>query len=209
MKKAKVFDTTLEDYLTQVGGTDLLSRADALGATADGGALIIPFYGTPLRVSEKGVFNASGERANFAVSVVLCRYVLQCPETTPASGEWVTYREFRDAAPLTGYFTTNTNKIIETTFAGNLSPLESACQSAGGRFVDVPSFDLAATFDFLPRIAVYFRFNDRDDEFSAQSSMLFRQSAEKYLDMECLAIGGTFLTGLLINAVPGSSGSNR
>ncbi len=70
MKKAKVFDTTLEDYLTQVGGIDLLSRADALGATVDDGALIIPFYGTPLRVSEEGVFNASGERANFAVSVV-------------------------------------------------------------------------------------------------------------------------------------------
>jgi len=209
MKKAKVFDTTLEDYLTQVGGIDLLSRADALGATVDDGALIIPFYGTPLRVSEEGVFNASGERANFAVSVVVCRYVLQCPGTTPAVGEWVTYREFKDAAPLTGYFTTNTNKIIETTFACDLSVLETACQSAGGRFVDASSFDLAATFDFLPRIAVYFRFNDRDDEFPAQSSILFRQSAEKYLDMECLAIGGTFLTGLLINAVTGNSGSNR
>lgn len=199
MEKAKIFDTTLEDYLAQVGGTDLLSRADALGAVADHGALIIPFYGTPHRISKEGVFNASGERANFAVSVVLCRYILHCPETTPAVGEWVTYRDFKDAAPLTGYFTANTNKIIETTFSGKLSALEARCQNAKGCFVDTPSFDLAVTFEFLPRIPVFFRFNDRDDEFPAQSSILFRQSAENYLDMECLSIGGTFLAGLLVN----------
>ena len=89
--------------------------------------------------------------------------MLQCPEAAPAVGEWVTYREFKDAAPLTGYFTTNTNKIVETTFSGKLAALEAACQKAGGRFVDTPSFDLAVTFEFLPRIPVYFRFNDQDD----------------------------------------------
>jgi hypothetical protein len=135
------------------------------------------------------------------VSVVLCCYVLQCPETPPAPGDWVTYREFKDAGPLTGYYTANTNKIIETTFAGDLAALTVACRRAGGRFVEAASFDVAVIFDLLPRIPVYFRFNDRDEEFPAQSSILFRRSAESYLDMECLAIGGTFLTGLLINQV--------
>jgi hypothetical protein len=31
-----------------------------------------------------------------------------------------------------------------------------------------------------------------------RASFLFRQSAEKHIDMECLAIGGTYLTGCLI-----------
>jgi dienelactone hydrolase len=53
-------------------------------------------------------------------------------------------------------------------------------------------------FEMLPRVPVFFRFNDRDDLFPAQTSILFRQSAEKHIDMECLAIGGTYLTGLLI-----------
>jgi hypothetical protein len=199
MRKAKIFDKTREDYLAQIGGIDLLSRADVLGATSDDGTLIIPIYGMPHRISKEGVFNSSGEKANFAVSVVLCCYILQCPEAAPALGDWVTYREFRDSAPLTSYFASNTNKIIETTFAGQLSKLENACKNIGGRIVGTPSFDFAATFDFLPRISVYFRFNDRDEEFPAQSSILFRRSAEDYLDMECLAIGGTYLTGLLIN----------
>jgi hypothetical protein len=203
MKKAAIFETTLEDYLTQIGDIDLVSRAETLGATPREGALILPLYGIPHRVSKEGVFDAGGKKANFTVSVVLCRYILQCPATVPTPGGWVTYREFRDAAPLTGYFTTNTNKVIETTYAGKLAALEDACRRIGGCLVEEPSFDLAVAFDLLPRIPVYFRFNDRDDEFPAQSSVLFRQSAEHYLDMECLAIGGTLLTGLLINKSTG------
>ena len=198
MKRAAVFETTLVDYLTQIGDIDLLSRSETLGATAREGALILPLYGTPYRVSKEGVFDAAGQKANFAVSVVLCRYILQCPATVPEPGGWVTYRDFKDAAPLTDYFTTNTNKVIETTFAGKLAALDDVCRRIGGRLVEEPSFELAVAFDLLPRIPVYFRFNDRDDEFSAQSSVLFRQSAEYYLDMECLAVGGTLLAGLLI-----------
>jgi hypothetical protein len=208
MNKPTVFETTLKNYLAQISDMDLRPRTEVLGASFDDGALILPFYGIPHRVSKNGVVvDGSGEKANFAVSVVLCCHVLQCPETVPDPGEWVTYREFKDAAPLTGYFTSNTHKIIETTFVGELAALEAACRRAGGRLLEEPSFDLAAVFEMLPRIPVYFRFNDRDDEFPAQSSLLFRQSAEAYLDMECLAIGGTYLTGLLINPASENEGS--
>lgn len=209
MDKAKIFETTLKDYLAQISRIDMSLRADALGASASDGTLIIPLYGRPHRVSYSGVTDASGHKANFAVSVLLCCYILQCPRSEPVTGEWVTYREFKDAAPLTGYFTTNTNKIIETTFAGQIEMLKAAIGHAGGRLVEEPSFDLAAQFDMLPRIPVYIRFNDRDEEFPAQSSILFRESAETYLDMECLAIGGTFLAGLLINANAEKNGTSR
>jgi len=43
-------------------------------------------------------------------------------------------------------------------------------------------------------------FNDADDEFPADCKVLFERSAEHYLDMECLAITGSFLAGNLINA---------
>jgi hypothetical protein len=198
MKKAEVFEVTYHKYLEQIAGIDLLSRADILGGTIQDDALVITFYREPHRVSKEGVLNASEQRATFAVSVLLCCYVLQCPETAPEPGEWVTYREFKDAGPLTGYFTTNTNKIIETTFAGGIHRLNSACRKMGGSTIEAPAFDVACMFQMLPRVPVFFRFNDRDDMFPAQSSILFRQSAEKHMDMECLAIGGTYLTGLLI-----------
>jgi hypothetical protein len=199
MEKQTIFETTLKNYLAQIADIDLASRAEVLGATPHEDALIIPFYGSPHRVSKAGVLDASGEKAGFALSVVLCCYILQCPEAVPKPGEWVPYREFKDAGPLTVYFKANTHTLIETTFAGRLEALAAACRRTGGRLLEEPSFDVAAVFDLLPRIPVYFRFNDRDDTFPAQSSILFRRSAEAFLDMECLAIGGTYLAGRLID----------
>jgi hypothetical protein len=198
MKKVEIFEVTYGKYLEQMAGIDFLSRAAVLGARVVDETLAIPFYGEPHRVSTTGVFNAGGQRATFAVSVLLCCYILQCPEKEPEPGEWVTYREFKDAGPLTSYFTTNTNKIIETTFAGQTDLLKSACREMGGRDVQEPAFDVAFMFQMLPRIPIFFRFNDRDDMFPAQTSILFRQSAEQHIDMECLAIGGTYLIGLFI-----------
>ncbi len=198
MKKSEVFETTYRQYLKQIAEIDLATRARILGAVEKDGVLEITFYGEPHLVSKTGVLKSSGERASFAVCVLLCCYVLQCPELAPDPGEWVTYREFKDAGPLVGYFTSNTNKIIETSFAGRIDALKAACAKMGGQLMDEPAFDVACMFEMLPCIPVFFRFNDRDDSFPSQTSILFRQSAEVYIDMECLAIGGTYLTGYLI-----------
>ncbi len=196
--KAAVFEETYRNYLARIADINLAARADMLGAETDGAGLVIRLYGSPYHLKREGVFKPSGKPVNYAVCVVLCCYVLQCPDAAPPTGEWVTYREFRDAGPLVGYFTANTNKIIETTFSGRLDALENAGRALDGRsYDDGASHDLSLQFAFLPQIPVLLRFNDRDDEFPAQSSVLFRQSAEAYLDMECMAIGGTFLAGHL------------
>ena len=205
MKKSEVFETTYRKYIKQIAEIDLSARSQILGAVVKDGALEIPFYGNPHLVSESGVFKPTGERAAFAVCVLLCCYVLQCPDASPDPGDWVTYREFKDAGPLVGYFTSNTNKIIETTFAGRIEALKTACLKLGGQLVDDPAFDVACMYQMLPRIPVFFRFNDRDETFPSQTSILFRQSAEKHIDMECLAIGGTYLTGYLIGNPDGPS----
>ncbi len=196
--KAPVFEKTYRHYLERIADLDLISRAERLGVESDGADLLIRLYGSTYRVTPQGVFNPSGAPVNYAVCVVLCCYGLQCPPDTPPVGDWVTYREFKDAGPLVSYFTANTNKIIETTFSGRLDALENAGRALGGRrYDDGASHDLSLQFAFLPRIPVLLRFNDRDEEFPAQCSVLFRQSAEAYLDMECTAIGGTFLAGYL------------
>ncbi len=52
-------------------------------------------------------------------------------------------------------------------------------------------------FDALPKIPVLLLFNDGDDEFPAQCSVLFERRAENYLDMECLAMAGMLLSEYL------------
>jgi len=198
-KKAVVFEETYINYLKQLSEIDYVARAAILGAEVSKDQLIVDFYGQPYRVSESGITDKNGERANFAVCVVLCKYILVCPQEVMPDGAWATYREFRDAGPLTVYFTANTNKIIETSFSGRMDLLEKACRRLGAVIVeDGAAYDLSLAFKALPRIPVLLRFNDGDDEFPAQCSILFRQSAEHYLDMESLAILGTFLAGNLI-----------
>ncbi len=198
MKKSKVFEETCKKYLSRNSDTDLSPRAIRLGAEFAGDALIIPYYETPFRVATDGVFDETGKQANFAVSVVLFQYVFHCPVEIPIAGAWVTFREFKDSGPLGSYFTSNNNKMIETTFSERPEALQHARKRPGGRLLDDdPSWDLSLEFNMLPRIPVRLRFNDKDDEFPAQSSILFRQSAESYIDMESLAIGATYLTGML------------
>ncbi len=200
MEKSKVFEETYDKYMSQISDIDLMPRAERLGAEHAGDTLIIPYYEKPFRVSTDGVFDETGKRANFAISVVLFQYVFSCPDEIPIAGNWVTYREFKDAGPLANYFTSNTNKIIETTFAGNPEALRYASKKLGGRLLDDdPSWDLSLAFNMLPRIPIHLRFNDKDDEFPVQCSILFRQSAESYIDMESLAIGATYLIGMLTN----------
>ena len=52
------------------------------------------------------------------------------------------------------------------------------------------SADLVMKLDALPRVPVLLVFNDQDEDFPAQCSLLFERRAEKYLDMECLAMTG-------------------
>ena len=201
MKKSTVFEETYNKYLSQMSDIDLMSRAVKLGAEQSGNALIIPYYEKPYRISTEGVFEETGKQASFAISVVLFQYVFHCPTEISITGDWVTFREFKDAGPLGDYFTSNNNKIIDTTFAGNPKALQYVCKRLGGRLFDEdPSWDVSVAFDMLPRIPVRLRFNEKDDEFPAQSSILFRQSAESYIDMESLAIGVTYLTGMLTKA---------
>jgi hypothetical protein len=169
--------------------------------------LVIRFCGKSYRLSKDGIYLPTGKQASFGISVMLYRYVIHCPEEAPLHGEWVTYREFSDAAPLQGYFTSNTSKIIEDRFAGNIVRLRNACKNLGGSLSGSDSgCDLAFEFDLLPRIPLSLRFYDKYDEFPARCTIMFRKSAEEYLDMESLAIGAAYLAGLIVKS-PLKSGS--
>ncbi len=199
MAISPVFEETYRNYLAELARSDIFSRADLLGLEAEGDHLRVPLYGREYHVSQSGIKDPGGREVTAAVRVVLCKYLLTCPaQVPPLSDRLVTYREFRDAGPLISYFTTNTNKIIETTFAGRVALLRERAAMAGGEVLASETYDLSLHFRALPRIPVLINFNDRDELFPASASVLYRASAEIFLDMECLAITGTLLAGRLI-----------
>jgi hypothetical protein len=200
--KASVFDKTYKDYLKQLGELDLSQCAQKLGLTISGNELLISLFNSEYRVSSKGVISPLKKQAEFEESIIIFKYILTCPEVVPENSEWAAYHSFKDAQPLLHYFARETTGPIEKIFSGNLTALEEAGKKLGGIIVtDNASYDLSMQFEALSKIPVFLRFNDKDEDFPAQCTVLFKFSVEKYLDMESLGILGTiFAKNLIENA---------
>ena len=194
------FDKIYRDYLTEIAGLDFESIKDQLGIKIENDAAVIDFFGSSYRVSPEGIADPSGKRPDHAISVVLCKYLLLCPEKDPTDKDWVSYKDFRDAAPFVGGFVNNSQVPIAEKFSGKLGMLEKAGKGLGGYFPDMElPYELVMKFNALPKVPILMLFNDEDDEFPAQTSLLFERRAEKYLDMECLAIIGWSLYEFLMD----------
>jgi len=201
MKQAPVFDEIYEQYLSDLSAVDLTLAGSRLGISVDGNETTIPFYSIPHRISSRGVMDAEGKRPIHAVSVILCKYLLLCPEQEPpAFSEWVRYHSFPDAAPYAEGFRNTAEQPVSKAFSGKLDDLKRACMFLGGQPGEAPySCDLAIRFPVLPKVNLLMLFNDQDDEFPAECSILFENHADAYLDMECLAMLGMVLAVWLKN----------
>ena len=194
MDKPTVFEETYTHYLARIGQLDFAKIAGRLGVKVCGDELIIPVFGNPHRISSQGLSDPSGKRPDFSVCVVLFKYLLLCPDDGPAEDDWVSFKDFKDAAPFAGAFVNYTEAPLADHFAGNPARLEAAARALGGHppAADFP-YDLSLQFPALPKVPVLMLFNDADEEFAARCAVLFERRAEKYLDMECLAMVGSLL----------------
>lgn len=197
----EAIEKTYRDYLAQVADLDPAKIAEPLGAEMADQGLHLPLLGNRYIVSANGVSDPAGQRPSHSVSVVLCKYLILCPPYEPRQKDWITYREFKDAAPFVGGFINNTEMPIARYFTGKLAELDQACRKSGGTDPDegLP-YELARRFEVLPKVPIMLLFNDDDEEFPAHCSLLFERRAEQYLDMECLAILGWLLSDQLAKA---------
>ena len=194
-----IFEKIYRDYLAQISGIDLKSVAERLGIDIRNDEAIIPFFGKLYRISVKGVFDLYGQRPPHSACVVLFKYLLLCPLEEPCGREWVAFRDFIDAAPFVEGFSNTSEHEIEKNFTGKLPDLEKACIISGGKSFEADfSYDLSMQFCPLPKVPVIMLFNDEYEVFRSKCVILFEKCAEKYLDMECLAIIGMHLAGQLI-----------
>jgi len=190
-EKSQVFDQTYEDYLSQIAGLDFNFIAATLGVKVDGGDVIVPLFGKSYRVSAQSITDSSGQKPHLAICVILCKYLLMCPMIQPLGGNWMAYKDFKDAAPLIQAFSNTVTRPLAETFAGRVAELESSGKKMGGYTPgeEFP-YDLCLQFDALPKVPLLLLFNDQDDEFPAQCGVLFEKRTEKFLDMECLSMVG-------------------
>ncbi len=203
MNNSKSFEQKYDEYFSRVNKIDFLKNAEILGILKTNETLILNFFNRKITFSSDGIHDLDGHPLTDAVKSVLCQYLLMCPDAIcESSNRLVTLREFSDSGPLFSSFTANTGKIIETTFSGNMENLKNRCLALGGTIMGNVSYDLSVRFKALSRIPVILNFNDKDDMMTASAVFLFHDNADNYLDLECLAIICTYLTGQLIRREP-------
>jgi hypothetical protein len=197
-KPAPILDQIYQDYLKQLRKLDLTSLATKIGTATAGNSLFISLFGRPYQISPSRITDPSGQEPIHSVKVVLCRYLLHYPDSEPQGQEWVSYKDFKEAAPFVGGFQNNTERAIAKKFSGRLTALKEACLCLGGEEAGVDwAYQLSMKFVALPHVPILLAFNDADEEFPARCLLLFERRAQRYLDMECLAILAWLLTDYL------------
>ena len=203
-KQAPIFGQIYKDYLKQIDQLDLQTLANKIGTEIKNDSILIPFFGQPYRISGHGITDSSGEEPSHSIKIVLCQYLLHYPPFEPEGKDWASYKDFKEAAPFVGGFQNNTERAIARNFAGKLKELREASLGLGAKDPGLDwNYQLIMMFDPLPHIPLLLLFNDADDEFPAQCLLLFEQRAQRYLDLECLAILAWLLSDNLHQSLGG------
>ncbi|MFH0781636.1 MAG: DUF3786 domain-containing protein [Pseudomonadota bacterium] len=194
-EKAPIFNKIIKEYLLQVAHIEAKDEVGAsLGISFADDGFKIPFFHRTYTVSTDRIVDADGGAASHVVSVTLCKYLLLRPDQPSDDFSLVTYKDFRDAAPYVGGFRNTAEQPIARHFEGALPQLEKRCLALGGHSFDTEvSCQLALRFEALPKVPLFLLFNDADEDFPAQATLLFQKNGASYLDMECLAMIGASL----------------
>lgn len=196
---ASIYEKTFNEYLKQLAEHDLESLAGRIGVAYERDTILLPFFHETYRVSKAEIKDPAGRTPNHAVRTILCQYLLRFPPAVPKQKDWTSFKDFKDAAPLVGYFQ-NCENSVSKCFAGKKAQLLTSCLILHGRLTSISSgYELSVLFDALPRLPLLLLYNDQDDEFPAQCNFLFKSGAQELLDMESLAIIGKVLTDRLVS----------
>ena len=203
VEKRPVYKETYQNYLDRIEKIDLHKRSETLGGRIEMDEMVVSFFGNSYRISSRGIKDPLGKQPPMGICVVLCKYLLLCPDVPLLDKEWVSFRDFKNAAPLIHSFVNHTEQPIVRHFSNRLEDLSSACEKLGGMNPGLElNYQLIMKLYPLPKVPVLLLFDDADEEFPAQCKVLFERRAEHYLDPECLAIVGTLLNHFLKNDQP-------
>lgn len=205
--ESPVFEKHYTDYLQQLDRLDFDAVALKLGGqvnkTPRAKSMTLPLLGKFYEISCRGIQDSTGEKPMYDICIILCRYLLMCPEILPCDREWVAFRDLKDSGPLTVYFKDNVEQAIAAGFAGKLETLKSCTAVLNGTAPNLDvSYDFAVQVAGLPRIPMVLLFNDADESFPSECFVLFERQVEIYLDAECIAMLGHRLAGMLKQSLP-------
>lgn len=197
-----VFEQHYKAYLSQLADLDLQVLVPEVGGRItmgpEGQGIEITYFNRPYRISPGGITDGAGRKPEYDTCIILCRYLVMAGERlgTDALGgqepdDWAGFRDLKNAGPLTVYFKDNVEQAIAAGFAGKTAELKRCMAALNGYPPDLDvSYDLAVQVDALPKIPMVLLFNDAEEFFPPECTLLFERQVETYLDAECIAMLG-------------------
>jgi hypothetical protein len=160
----------------------------------------IRMLGQEYTVGKNGIF-LKGEEAPEAETIILLWYLLT-QGTTPWAGSWRTYHELEGAYAHESYFRQSGEARLAPYVQQILAKKEVVLSSLDGIEAEkVGGCDLAIRFKVLPQIYILCQFYLQDEEFPAQTKILFSDNANDLLSTECLGELGILLAKKILNCL--------
>jgi hypothetical protein len=141
----------------------------------------------------------TGQETTSFIQALLLTY-LDNADGTPPSGRWIAYRELPNgmfyANAFRGYAENQLVHDLDT--EGGLDAFRRAAAQLEGRAIDIG--DAGYAFQVLPHIHLAAAYWDGDEDFGAQASILFEDSAIHYMSTDGLAVLGSHLANAIVRA---------
>ncbi len=147
--------------------------------------ILLTYYGKEYRINrENGRIQGPGSMDSVSCENQLTIYNLlwYAKEGAHIQNRWVPFRSVRNASPFTSAFTAHVLQPFSETFSGHLEKLHHAAQKLGG--IALPQGDAGYQIKAFDCIPVQFFFWDEDDEFQAQSNILFDYGVTDFIHVE-------------------------
>ena len=143
----------------------------------------------------------TGEEVTSFIQALILTYMTTADGTTPSS-RWIAFRELPDgmfyAQAFRGYAE---DWLVRELGDGGISAFRRGAEKLGGAPLELG--DAGYAFAVLPRIHMAALYWLGDDEFPSRASILFEDTACRYMPTDGLAILGSHLVGALVRAAQG------
>ncbi|MGC8657988.1 MAG: DUF3786 domain-containing protein [Desulfomonilaceae bacterium] len=162
--------------------------AEKAGASISDGKLIVPHLNTNLILDlETKAFSLqeTDKEAPIWLSI-LCLHYLNSAEGTKPTGKLKHFREFKDGAFYEPAFNRRTKEILIAVFGQDPSPMISAGKTLNGKVLETG--DAAVELSYFPYLPITCVVWKGDDEFPAEASVLFDETADIFFSAEDMAV---------------------
>lgn len=164
--------------------------ADKAGAELSGRKLILPHLDKHLALdldSHQFTITETGEEAQIWLNILAIHYLNNSDGRQPL-GKLKHFREFKEGSFYEPAFNRRTKEILIAVFGSNPQALIEAAIKLNGKIID--SADAAVELPYFPMLPITCLLWRGDEEFPAEASVLFDETAEMFFSAEDMAVAG-------------------